>query len=102
MSNKYAKRICGWIADRLRLVEWAAFAAALLVGVYFLEPQALELVVLKLAEVCLFAFVGYWADRSIFPYSRCGFGETDAAERASQLRRAIIVAACVVGGCLAL
>lgn len=87
--------------DKLRLVQWLGIALALLGVVWVIEPQIIEIIILKVAEIALFAYMGYWVDRSIFYYSRCTGGK-DSSERAAQLRRAIIVSACVVGGCLAL
>lgn len=91
-----------WRSDKFRNVQWLIAAVALLAIVALINVHLVGNIILKLCEVSLFAYVGYWADRSLFPYARCGFGETDAAERASQLRRAIIIAAVILGGALAL
>ena len=88
--------------DKLRNVQWLLIATVLLVVIGYINFEIVGNIILKLCEVSLFAYVGYWVDRSIFPYARCGFGDNTTAERASQHRRAIIIAACIVGGALAL
>jgi len=53
-----------------RLWGWALITLALLVAVWALAPQQLPLSLYKLSLVALAAVVGYWLDRSLFPYAR--------------------------------
>ena len=53
-----------------RLWEWALITLALLVAVWALAPQQLPVSLYKLSLVTLAAVVGYWLDRSLFPYAR--------------------------------
>jgi len=95
-------KIIWWRSDKFRNAQWLIGAALLLAIVGYINPNLVGNIILKLCEVSLFAYVGYWVDRSVFPYARCGYGETDTTEIASQRRRSIIIAACIVGGALAL
>jgi hypothetical protein len=53
-----------------RLWGWALITLVLLVAVWVLAPQQLPLSLYKLSLVTLAAVVGYWLDRSLFPYAR--------------------------------
>ena len=53
-----------------RLTGWALITLSLLVAVWALSPQQLPVSLYKLSLVTLAAVVGYWLDRSIFPYAR--------------------------------
>lgn len=53
-----------------RLWGWALITLALLVAVWALAPQQLPVSLYKLSLVTLAAVVGYWLDRSLFPYAR--------------------------------
>ncbi len=53
-----------------RLFGWALITLALLVAVWALAPQQLPVSLYKLSLVTLAAVVGYWLDRSLFPYAR--------------------------------
>lgn len=53
-----------------RLWGWALITLALLVAVWALAPQQLPVSLYKLSLVTLAAVVGYWFDRSLFPYAR--------------------------------
>ncbi len=53
-----------------RLWGWALITLALLVAVWGLAPQQLPVSLYKLSLVTLAAVVGYWLDRSLFPYAR--------------------------------
>ena len=53
-----------------RLMGWLLISLALLVAVWALAPQQLPVSLYKLSLVTLAAVVGYWLDRSLFPYAR--------------------------------
>lgn len=62
-------------------------------------PQQLGVLLNKLNALALGAVAGYLLDRGIFPYARPGEAEKDDAW---MMRRAIIVAASILGVALAL
>lgn len=53
-----------------RLTGWTLIALILLGAVWFLAPQQLPVSLYKLSLVTLSAVIGYWLDRSLFPYAR--------------------------------
>lgn len=56
-----------------RLSGWLVITLALLLAVWLLAPQQVPLSLYKLSLVSLAAVVGYWVDRSLFPYARPDF-----------------------------
>lgn len=104
-----------------RMSQYAALAAAFLIILYFLSPAQLPVVLWKAGLLSFAGFIGYWLDRHLFPYARPHmFFSTlkgdktltpvlDMSKRDSldwvkadllskaMLRRAIIVAAVVIG-----
>ncbi|MBK6853254.1 MAG: putative holin [Burkholderiales bacterium] len=88
----------------LRLWGWVLITAVLLAAVWALAPQQLAVSVYKLSLVTLAAVVGYWLDRSLFPYGRPDEllertlvqPELAAAFAAAMLRRAVVVAAAML------
>lgn len=90
--------------DKLRMAEWAAGAVLLLCILWLLAPQQLPVILYKLALVALFAHVGYWIDRRLFPYARPYDADGTVLEgyARAELRRAIVVAAVILAGALAL
>ena len=53
-----------------RLTGWTLITLALLLAVWLLSPQQLPVSLYKLSLVTLAAVIGYWLDRSLFPYAR--------------------------------
>ncbi|PJC14557.1 MAG: hypothetical protein CO065_14085 [Comamonadaceae bacterium CG_4_9_14_0_8_um_filter_57_21] len=53
-----------------RLSGWLLITLALLFCVWLVAPQQLPVSLYKLSLVSLAAVVGYWLDRSLFPYAR--------------------------------
>ena len=53
-----------------RLSGWLLITLALLAAVWAIAPQQLPVSLYKLSLVTLAAVVGYWIDRSLFPYAR--------------------------------
>ena len=53
-----------------RMLDWLIYAIVLASLVWLLAPQQLPVSVYKLSLVALAAVVGYWIDRSLFPYAR--------------------------------
>lgn len=53
-----------------RLAVWMLITLVLLAAVFAIAPQQLPVSLYKLSLVTLAAVVGYWIDRSLFPYAR--------------------------------
>lgn len=53
-----------------RLSGWLLITLALLLAVWVVAPQQLPVSLYKFSLVTLAAVVGYWIDRSLFPYAR--------------------------------
>ncbi len=53
-----------------RLTGWLIITVGLLACVWAIAPQQLPVSLYKLSLVTLAAVVGYWLDRSLFPYAR--------------------------------
>lgn len=53
-----------------RLFGWLIVTLLLLVAIAFLAPQQLPVSLYKLSLVSMAGVVGYWLDRSLFPYAR--------------------------------
>jgi hypothetical protein len=86
--------------NRARMIEWLLMAALLysvciVLRTLDLEPQV-QVVLWKLANVTIAAFVGYWIDRRAF--ARVG-GTTTPLE---QIRRALVMAAAMLSVALGL
>lgn len=64
-------------------------------------PQQLLLIAYKLTLIPAAGYAGYWVDRHVFPYGRpdqMHIGNESPSEiNAAMLRRAIIVAAAIIG-----
>lgn len=90
-----------------RLAGWKLLIAALFLALYVLAPQQLPLTLYKLTLVATAGVVGYWLDRSLFPYARPDRCLSADRQRilpnrnlmlsSAMLRRAVIVAACIIG-----
>ena len=84
-----------------RLTLWAIVAVLLLLTIAMVSPQQLPVVLYKLALVTFACVLGYWLDRTLFPYDRphtyLEYGEDLVPRGLAMLRRALIVLACVLG-----
>jgi len=81
----------------LRMLECIVIAAIALAIIAFTSPQQLTVTVYKVLLVTLFALLGFRLDRMIFPYARPDKVFDDARDWA-MMRRAVIVAASILGG----
>ena len=90
--------------DKMRMVEWLLAALVLLGLIGLVAPAQLPVVVYKVALVALFAHLGYWVDRRLFPYARPHDEDGNPIEgwAKAELRRAIVVAAVILAGAMAL
>ena len=107
-----------------RMADWQLMAVLLLGAIALISPQQVPVALYKLSLISLAAVVGYWLDRSLFPYARpdsylkldwrcvdgrcsrdADFQVASGYQRVfalAMLRRAIIVAAVVIGVALGL
>lgn len=53
-----------------RLIGWAFVTLLLSFAVWWMAPQQLPVTAYKLSLVTLAGVIGYWLDRSLFPYAR--------------------------------
>ncbi len=89
----------------MRMAWSTLVAAVLLLVIALVAPAQLGVVVYKLALVSLLAVVGYRIDRELYPYARPHEHFVDGHHAVGvgiMLRRAVIVAACIIGGGLGL
>jgi len=86
------------LLDKLRIGPWLILALITTVGVGFLYPHQLGVLLWSLTKLCWGAYLGYWIDRSIFPYARPGnlLGPPASSLGLFMLRRAIIIAAALL------
>lgn len=81
-----------------RLADWIAIAVVLTLTIGIIAPHQLPVTLYKLSLVSLAAAVGYWIDRSLFPYARPDeLTLSDLQTASAYLRRAFIVGACIIG-----
>jgi hypothetical protein len=83
----------------IRMLEWWAIALIAFALIAYFHPQQVPVTLYKVSLVSLFAVLGFRLDRGIFPYSRPD--KVPEQHRASaELRRAIVMAAVIIGGTL--
>lgn len=98
-----------------RMTVWLVVSLLLAGLIYVLAPQELPVSLYKLSLITAAAWVGYWIDRELFPYGRpdrfTSFDDTETGGRlfhdmllpeaialaAAMLRRALVVAAAMIG-----
>jgi hypothetical protein len=77
-----------------RMFDWMLVTLLLIALIAALAPQQLPVSLYKLSLITMAAVVGYWIDRSLFPYARPdnqSIQPYDMIVAAAMLRRAIIV-----------
>lgn len=77
-----------------RMFDWLLVTLILAALIYVFSPQQLPVSLYKLSLITMAAVVGYWIDRSLFPYARPDDAvliPSHILQAAAQLRRAIIV-----------
>lgn len=86
-----------------RMWLWTIITLCLLLALAYIRPEQLQVVLYKGALVTLAATLGYWIDRSLYPYQdrphQCIGGIHIVG---AWLRRALIVLACILGMTLGL
>ena|SRR5690348_5257565 len=97
-----------------RMWHWIVLTLLMLAAISVLSPQQLPVILYKANMTALFAVLGYWIDRSLFPYARPHvftveshtgpiIGSADALPFAAcMIRRALIIFAVVLGGSIGL
>jgi hypothetical protein len=84
-----------------RMSTWIWISIPLLIVVAILSPQKIGLVVYKINLITIAAALGYWIDRTAFPYARPD-EVSEGLMSASMVRRSMIMAACVLAMALGL
>lgn len=84
-----------------RLIGWLIAAVLLTTLVWWVAPQQLPVTAYKASLVAAAGVLGYWLDRSLFPYARPddlleALGPSTLVLAAAMLRRALIVAAAML------
>ena len=79
-----------------RLAIWIVIAVVLTSGIGLLAPHQLPITLYKASLVALAAVLGYWVDRSLFPYARPDKPEIDCSKSTAMIRRAIVVSAIII------
>lgn len=60
-----------WLSSKTpRMIEWCLIAIALCAVISQLAPQQLPVSIYKISLIAIAGVVGYWLDRSLFPYAR--------------------------------
>ena len=87
-----------------RMTSWSLLAIPLLALLAIFHPEQLQVVLYKGSLVALAAVMGYWLDRALFPYGRPGDMQRgqELMICAAYLRRAMVVAGCILGMTLGL
>lgn len=97
LSTRFA-RLIAWLRgahDALRASPWLIVAMLLLALVAWINRDYVAFLAWGVCKIALGAYLGYWIDRSLFPYERPHALEGIARGTATK-RRAAILAACVL------
>jgi len=84
------------LRDRLRAWPWLALALAACGVMAVIAPWQLGVLVWALAKLALAAWLGYWIDRTVYPYARPHEAHDNQAFGAATLRRAIILVGAMI------
>ena len=92
-----------------RMIGWLIISIPLILIIALLSPQKIDLIVYKAMLITFAAWLGYRIDRGLFPYARPdklaeppAMPDSDLAFASAMMRRAVIVAACVLAMALGL
>lgn len=78
-----------------RMSMWFYISIGLMVIVTLLAPQKLGMLIYKVNLITIAAWLGYWIDRLTFYYARPD-QVPEALQAAANIRRAVIMAACIL------
>jgi len=102
LSQRFKARVHAAIPalrDKLRATPLLLLGAVTFAVVLVLNPAKVGLLIWGASRIGLYAYLGYWVDRIIFPYARPH--ELDGiAEGTAWKRRALIVSAALLAGAL--
>ncbi|GEK71577.1 MULTISPECIES: putative holin [Halomonas] len=91
------------LRDKFRVGPWLVAALIMATIVGLLYPHQLGVLLWSLTKLSLGAYLGYWIDRTLFPYARphrfsnsSNIDNTARCFTVSMLRRAIIIAAALI------
>ncbi|WP_430391088.1 putative holin [Dyella sp. 20L07] len=87
------------LRDKLRATPLLIMGAMTFLIVLMLNPAKVGLLIWGASRLGLYAYLGYWVDRIIFPYARPHTLQ-GVAEGTAWKRRALIVAAAILAGAL--
>jgi hypothetical protein len=113
---RLAKVARAWLKKLPRMFEWLLAAVASCALIFLLAPQQLPVSAYKISLIAIAGVMGYWLDRSLFPYARpdsflgstaehddCALSfelqyepPNDLLFAVSMVRRAVIVAAAMI------
>lgn len=79
-----------------RMFDFYVVTVLLMALIGTLAPQQLPVTLYKFSLLSLSGLLGYWLDRSLFPYARPDT-LTDSALASAMIRRAIIVGSTIIG-----
>lgn len=85
--------------DKLRATPLLALFAITFVVVLLMNPAKVGLLIWGASRIGLYAYLGYWVDRILFPDARPHV-LTGIAQGTAWKRRALIVAAALLAGAL--
>lgn len=85
------------VRDKLRATPLLALGAVTFGVVLVMNPAKVGLLIWGASRIGVYAYLGYWVDRVIFPYAR-PHTLTGIAEGTAWKRRALIVAAALIAG----
>lgn len=98
-AHRAAKWLHRQAQDKLRTSPLLLLGLIAFAFVAWLNPAKLGLMLWGCARLTVYAWIGYWVDRLMFPYARPH--ELDGiAEGTAWKRRALIVAAAILAGAL--
>lgn len=87
------------VRDKLRASPLLLLGVIAFAVVFVLNPAKLGLMLWGCSRLAVYAYIGYWVDRVMFPYARPH--ELDGiAEGTAWKRRALIVSAAILAGAL--
>lgn len=99
MNISHFLHVSAALRDKLRATPLLLLGVIALAVVLVLNPAKAGLLVWGASRIGLYAWLGYWVDRVIFPYAR-PHTLTGIAEGTAWKRRALIVAAALIAGAL--
>jgi len=100
-TRTISQRFKAWLLrfrDKLRASPWLAAALLLLLVVAWANRDYLTFLAWAACKIALGAYLGYWIDRSLFPYERPHQLDGIARGTATKRRAAIVAAAVLALG----